>query len=311
MVKERTKLISALVLTHLIPIPALLLISFLLNQNSLLSFSIIQTSILILFLAGYWEFLGLNFKIGFFVVLELLLSGSFIIKHTGISCGNDFVVIILTIAEGYLLFLLVKIILTIFPWSRNYVNISFPFKKGKYLITDGGNSKISRLMNYHYYSSVHKRKKTNKSMLFATDIVKIGMEGNRFFPSGNEDYPIFGEKVFSPVNGRVVKIENEIDDNIPYSGGYPYNTGNTIVIQSKNLYLLLGHLQKKSIEVKPGDYVMADQYLAKAGNSGFSERPHIHIQMIESENENYWSGIGIEMRVDKKNLFKNRIIDIG
>jgi murein DD-endopeptidase MepM/ murein hydrolase activator NlpD len=148
-------------------------------------------------------------------------------------------------------------------------------------------------------------------MLFATDIVKTGKSGKLFFPPENDDYPLFGEKVYSPLSGLVVKIENEIKDNIPYSGGYPYNTGNTIVIRSGNLYMLLGHLQKESIKVRLGEHVTEGQFVAKSGNSGFSERPHIHIQLIESETENFWKGKGIEIRYDNKKLFKNRAIEIS
>jgi hypothetical protein len=266
---------------------------------------------MILFFAGYWEFLGLNFRVVFSVSLELLLAGSFISRHASLYSGSIFFSIVLIIIEIFLLVELFKIILVIFHVNKKSVDIFFPFKNGKYLITDGGNSKLSRLMNYHYYSAVHKRNKTNNSMLFATDLVKTGISGNMFFPPENEDYPIFGEKVYSPVSGVVVKIESEIIDNIPYSGGYPYNTGNTIVIRSEKLYLLLGHLQKQSIQVKKGEYVTAGQYLANAGNSGFSERPHIHIQLIESETENYWLGRGIGISYGNKNLFKNRIVEVS
>lgn len=194
--------------------------------------------------------------------------------------------------------------------DKGATEIEFPFKNGKYLITDGGNSKISRLMNYHYHSPVHKKNKTNRSMLYATDIVKLPGSNSNFFPPKNEDYPIFGEKVYSPVSGVVIKVENSIPDNIPYSGNYPYNTGNTIVIKNDNKYLLLGHLKNESIRVKSGDKVNARDLIAEAGNSGYSERPHIHIQLIESATDNYWKGSGIGMLFMGKNLYKNKIIDI-
>jgi hypothetical protein len=210
----------------------------------------------------------------------------------------------------WLLFLLFKIIIAIFRREKGAVEIVFPFKQGKYLITDGGNSRISRLMNYHFYSAVHKKNRTNLSMSFATDIVKIKDSGSNYLPPDNEDYPIFGEKVFSPISGIVKKVENGIDDNIPYSGGYHYNTGNTVVIQQGNNYLLLGHLKKDSIRVKAGEKINASELIAEAGNSGYSERPHIHIQLINSLTENYWTGTGISIQFKGKNLYKNRVIKI-
>ncbi|MGC1390838.1 MAG: M23 family metallopeptidase [Bacteroidales bacterium] len=224
--------------------------------------------------------------------------------------NNHYLIFFLAIIQIWILFLLIKIIIVIFRSEKGAVQIEFPFKQGSYLITDGGNSRISRLMNYHFYSPVHKKKKTNLSMLFATDIAKIGNSGKLFLPPRNEDYPIFEENVFSPVDGVVYKVENGIDDNIPFCGNYPYNTGNTIIIRKDNNYLLLGHLKKDSILVHTGDNINADQVVAKAGNSGYSERPHLHMQLIHSTTENYWMGKGISIQFKKKNLYKNRVIDV-
>jgi hypothetical protein len=210
--------------------------------------------------------------------------------------------------QAYLLFEIAKMFIVIFRHDKNRSEIIFPFRQGKYLVTDGGNSKTSRLMNYHFYSPVHMKNKTNYSMLFATDIVRIDNQRRRFLPAQNEDYPIFGEKVFSPVSGVVVRVENSINDNTPYSGGYPYNTGNTIVIRNDSRYFLLGHLKKGSIIVKAGDVISGNDYLAEAGNSGYSERSHIHMQLVECDTENFWKGIGISIAFNNKNLFKNRII---
>ena len=44
-----------------------------------------------------------------------------------------------------------------------------------------------------------------------------------------------------------MKVVDGIPDNEPWSGNYPYNTGNTVVIQKDDYYLLLGHLKKDSI----------------------------------------------------------------
>ena len=205
---------------------------------------------------------------------------------------------------------LIKIFVVILRKEKNNFDIAFPFGQGKYMITDGGNSRISRMMNYHFHSAVHKKKKTNNSMLFATDIVRIDGAQQKFLPFHNEDYPIFGEKVLSPMSGVIFKIENNISDNIPFSGDYPYNTGNTIVIRDGNKYLLMGHLKMGSIRVNVGDSVSENDHLAAAGNSGYSERPHLHMQLIESNSENFWYGTGISIRFSAKNLFKNRIIKV-
>ena len=307
---ERTQLSLKLIVSHVILLPFLIFISLIINKDSFLLVSITQTVLIILLLSGYWEFLGLRFKkIYFFsseaILILVLLLRLLYLNKTG---NNLYLVVILALLQFWLSFLLVKIIISIFRREKEAIEIVFPFRQGKYLITDGGNSRISRLMNYHYFSPVHKKKKTNLSMLFATDIVKIKNSGSNYLPPENDSYSIFGEKVFSPAGGVVVMVENGIKDNVPYSGNYPYNTGNTIVIRQGNNYLLLGHLKMDSIRVKEGDIINANDLIAEAGNSGYSERPHIHIQLINSLTDSYWSGKGVSMEYKGKNLYKNRLI---
>jgi len=307
---ERTQLSLKLILSHVVLLPLLILISLIANHDSLLLVSITQTGLIILILSGYWEFLGLRFKKIYFFFSEGILISVLLLKVLFLNKteNNMYLVVMLFLIQTWLLFQLLKIIISIFKREKEAIEIVFPFRQGKYLITDGGNSRISRLMNYHYYSAVHKRKKTNLSMLFATDIVKIKNSGSSYFPPENDNYPIFGEKVFSPAGGVVVMVENSIKDNVPYSGNYPYNTGNTIVIRQGNNYVLLGHLKMDSIRVKEGDIINANDLIAEAGNSGYSERPHIHIQLINSLTDNYWSGKGVSMEYKGKNLYKNRLI---
>jgi hypothetical protein len=309
---ERTLIASKLVLTHILLLPVLILVSFILQRDAYLSISIIQTILLILYFSGYWEFFGLRFRIRYSVLIEVILLIELLWKvffHSAQS-SNRYLVYTLLLLEGYLLYELIKIIITILKKGKKVVEIDFPFLNGRFLITDGGNSRISRLMNYHFYSPIHRKNRTNNSMLFATDIVKMGDSGKNFLPLSNEDYPIFMEKVISPLNGVVFRVVNNIDDNLPYCGNYPYNTGNTVVIQNERRFLLMGHLRKGSIRVKVGDIVKSGDLIAEAGNSGYSERPHLHMQLIESSTNDYWKGLGISIQFRKQNLFKNRVITV-
>ncbi len=310
--KDRTSLILRLVSTHVLLIPFLILLSNWVTGDFCLIFIIAQTLLLILILAGYWEFFGLWFKRIFCLSLELIIIVVLVHKFAPETLfkPNWFLITFLAITEAFLLWELIKIAIVILKAENDYCEIGFPFRDGNFLITDGGNSKTSRLMNYHFYSATHRKNKTNLSMLFATDIVKINETGKRFFPPENKDYPVFGEKIFSPVRGLVIKVVNDIDDNVPYAGNYPYNTGNTIVIKNNTRYLLLGHLKKESILVKQGDQVNTGDIIAEAGNSGYSERPHLHMQLIESPDDNFWKGTGISIQFNKKNLFKNRLVKI-
>lgn len=280
--------------------------------NGFLLFPTAQTALLILYFAGYWEFVGRWFKRLYFLIIELFLVGiGFEMLYSGIDLDLKLPWLLgFAAIELYLSILLAKILMVIFKDEKEKLEIEFPFKNGYYLITDGGNSRISRLMNYHYHSVVHKRKNTNRSMLHATDVVKITPGTPRFMPSKNEDYPIFGDNIYSPMSGEVVRVVNDIDDNKPFSGNYPYNTGNTVVIRHNDYYFLLGHLKKGSILVKEGDIVSRGQVIAEAGNSGMSERPHLHMQLMKAENGDYWKGKGICIQFKGKNLYKNRLVNV-
>lgn len=139
-------------------------------------------------------------------------------------------------------------------------------------------------------------RKTIISKLIVTHIVLL--------PTENEAYPVFGEAVYCPLEGTVIKLVNNIEDNIPFSGNYPYTTGNTVVLKNANYYLLLGHLKKGSVRVKLGDTVRRNDKIGACGNSGMSERPHLHMQLIKSNEEDYWKGMGISMQFQGKNLYK-------
>jgi hypothetical protein len=310
---ERIQIAFKIISSHFVLPIGLIVTSALVAADNFMFCLIAQTVLVILFLTGYWEFFNYKFRNLFFIFLELALLTIFIKKVTTASTSHANTILLLTLiaVQAYLIYILVKIILTIFKKEKTMLEIAFPLKNGKYLITDGGNSKISRMMNYHYYSSLHRKKKTNNSMIFATDIVKVSESKKRFLPKRNEEYPIFAENVYSPMNGTVVKIENDIDDNEPFAGKYPYNTGNTVVIKSGNFYFLLGHLKKGSIKVSIGDAVEFDEMIGRIGNSGYSERPHLHVQLMESESENYWLGQGICIQYKGRNLYKNRVIKIS
>jgi hypothetical protein len=310
--RERTQIILKLLSTHIILLPILIVISIFVTRDSFILLTINQSLLITLFLAGYWEFFGSRIKNFYLILNEVLILIVFIIRLQSASYREPdwYLIITLSVIQTYILFELAKIFIVISKVDKISIEIEFPFRNGNYLITDGGNSKISRFMNYHFYSPMHIKNRTNNSMKFATDIVKIDHSITKFLPFNNEDYLIFGEKVFCPIDGTVIKVVNDIDDNIPYSGNYPYSTGNTIVIKKGIYYLLLGHLKKNSIKVKEGDLVQSNDLLGLAGNSGWTERPHLHMQLIESDSDNYWFGKGICIRYANKNLFKNRLIRI-
>jgi len=67
------------------------------------------------------------------------------------------------------------------------------------------------------------------------------------------------------------------------SEGFGAFGGNYIMVRSGDFFVLLCHLKKDSAKVKIGDLVRAGQQLGEVGNSGSSIQPHLHIQVMNSD----------------------------
>lgn len=160
---ERNQIAFKLIATHLVLLPMLLVLSLILPKVGILFVSVAQIVLAILFLAGYWEFSGIRFKWAYCLCIEILLVGIGLFLSFSTTNGLPGLIELLVFAclQLYLFAILGRIIFVIFKTDREKLEIEFPFHQGFYLITDGGNSKWSRLMNYHFHSVVHKKKKTN------------------------------------------------------------------------------------------------------------------------------------------------------
>jgi len=125
------------------------------------------------------------------------------------------------------------------------------------------------------------------------------------------DFYGWGQTVYSPINGKVVAIENNIAEretvnpfsDLQYmrkatkeyisSRKFPEKiAGNYVLLKISNTeYALLAHLVKGSIIVKPGESVETGQAIGKLGHSGNSTMPHLHMQFMNSDDFNIAEGI--------------------
>ena len=133
---------------------------------------------------------------------------------------------------------------------------------------------------------------------YAYDIFKV-VDGNGNSGEGgtNEDTYTFGARLNAPGDGKIIALENNIEDN-----SRPGNTndninnstiaGNYIMIDHQNgEYSVLAHLKKGSILVSVGDIVTRGQEVAEAGNSGNSSGPHLHYQLQNTPD--YFDSFGL------------------
>lgn len=319
--------ITALVyfLMSMIIIPVFILYWILIGQASsqlmwIIKMVVSGLYITLFYFIGYWGFIsyylryvfGISYLIAFAVSIQGIIALPFIyqndfkmlFKHDGVQFSISLLMICI------LLYFIIKSIRA-FSYDGTPVSLSFPFKNGKYYVLEGGNSKKCNLINYHFKGSLHSKNNVFKSMQYATDIVKlnaIGCFADSILPKQLEKYIIYKEDLYSPCEGTIIEVVDDMDNEEPFSGNHPYNVGNHIVIQNNGINIVLGHIQRGSIKVNVGDYVNVGQIIANVGNSGLTEFPHLHIQAMEAVEGAIWSGEGIPILFDGKFLIKNAML---
>lgn len=125
----------------------------------------------------------------------------------------------------------------------------------------------------------------------AIDWVRLAPDG-RFFhgdPKVNASYASYGEAVLAVADARVAAVIDGLPEN---AGNNPASgrtvtldsiTGNSIVLDlGGGRYALYAHLIPGSIHVKVGDWVKVGEPMARLGNSGNSDAPHLHFQLMDA-----------------------------
>ncbi len=127
-----------------------------------------------------------------------------------------------------------------------------------------------------------------------------------------EDFPAYGQPVYAPADGTVVRVHGRARDHrsrnswpaliallVVEAGGREllgprFILGNHLVIDlGDGRYALLAHLRHGSLRVSAGDRVTAGQQLAECGNTGNSTEPHLHFQVMDSPRVLFAAGLPI------------------
>lgn len=104
----------------------------------------------------------------------------------------------------------------------------------------------------------------------------------------NEDYYCYDKPIFLPYAGKIIAVENQIDDNVPGEMNPYLAAGNYVIIDHGNgEYSFLAHLKKGSVLVKKGDLIFKGQEIGRCGNSGNSSEPHLHYHL---QSDSVWFG---------------------
>ena len=139
-----------------------------------------------------------------------------------------------------------------------------------------------------YYAGGNKSKAAITHMglsQYCYDITGADLKGSTLKPGSSgqkvEDFLGFGEKIYAPVSGEVLAVEDSYEDD-PVSNTPNSPKGNSLQILSGDKIFTFVHIKKGSAHVKKGDKVEAGMIIAELGNSS-SSIPHLHFGVYSKD----------------------------
>lgn len=139
---------------------------------------------------------------------------------------------------------------------------------------------------------------------FAIDWMQLGADGRLFRgdKNANENYYDYGAEVLAVADGRVADLK----DDFPVNRGSSQRSSRAITLENvlgnyvivdlgHSRFAVYAHLKPGSFRVKLGDPVKAGQVLALLGNSGNSDAPHLHFQLVDANSGLASEGIPYEL----------------
>jgi len=125
------------------------------------------------------------------------------------------------------------------------------------------------------------------SQRYAIDFV--GSDGKKALfrgdPNRNESYFLFGTDVLAAGPGTIVEATDGMAENTP-AVLPPFDiqtaAGNHVIQKlDDGRYVLYAHLQTGSVRVQVGQRLACGQRLGRVGNTGNSDAPHLHFQVMD------------------------------
>lgn len=260
--------------------------------------------ILFLWLTARWELLTIYLRHLMPVVFLLGALWSFFRIDSSQAPTSRFARIAGNALNGGILFVMVVMFglaLRGYRAPLEMVDLASPLRTNQYLVLNGGGSPQ---INAHAKIAPQN---------YALDIVGLnawGRNGTGFTdPKPLTDYAIYGDSLFSPVEGTILATQDGLPDQLPPTTDSKNLAGNYVVIGFQGKRILLGHLQAGSVSVKPGDAVTTTSYLGKVGNSGNSSEPHLHLHVEEGgETKTILSGKAVPFTLNGRFLVRGNTL---
>ena len=124
---------------------------------------------------------------------------------------------------------------------------------------------------------------------YAIDYVQLTPDGRLF--NGNKgdllSYPFFGADVHAAADGQVAAVVDNLPEQVPGASpvGLPLDqyAGNHVIQDiGAGDYVMYAHLKTGSVNVKVGDKITTGQVVGAVGNTGNTDSPHLHFQLMSA-----------------------------
>jgi len=145
---------------------------------------------------------------------------------------------------------------------------------------------------------------------FAIDFIQIGPNGSAVKPGdeGKKADPAswwgYGTPVLAVARGVVTEAVDKFENNVPLAPKAAEGEdtpGNHVILDiGDGRYVAYAHLMPKSIVVKVGQHVQVGELIGKLGNTGNTQQPHLHFQLMNRPN--FISAHGLPFVLDRQQL---------
>jgi hypothetical protein len=157
--------------------------------------------------------------------------------------------------------------------------LAFPLGPGTYLVANGGSNLIVN-SNQRMLQESDPRLARYRGIAHGVDLVSLdgfGLTANGLAPADPKEHHIFGREVKAPCEGEVIHAEDRHADRPVGDPDRDSFAGNHAIIRCGRFEVVLARFTPGSLLVKTGDAVKTGTVIAKVGNSGASDAPHLHI----------------------------------
>jgi murein DD-endopeptidase MepM/ murein hydrolase activator NlpD len=123
---------------------------------------------------------------------------------------------------------------------------------------------------------------------FAYDISRLQPDG-RYIDGPADDvhsFAAYGEPLHAAADGTVVSAIDGMPNQVPFQATEPGEPatvlGNSVIIDiGAGRFAAYAHMAPGSVRVASGQRVRAGQVIGQIGNSGFTDAPHVHFQLMD------------------------------